>query len=223
MLPASLGLLRAVSPTGRALRAPLFPSGKRRLLAGLLPTIVPLTKRLPFPKGGARRPPPVAETGRSRRSPEGVEGRGQREALRSPGIPGQRSAGRYEDPSKARRTANELASAAGRLCRTEPANKKSRGNEVKIGERRGEKKGYSKQIAAKASIKKVGVAQPASRIKDKRPGGRAYGILDCGTPPVLWSSQGVVTNPCQPGLTSCDAEAGTSHRPFALRQSRTLP
>ena len=68
-----------------------------------------------------------------------------------------------------------------------------------------------------------GVAQPASRIKDKRPGGRAYGILDCGTPPVLWSSQGVVTNPCQPGLTSCDAEAGTSHRPFALRQSRTLP
>jgi len=105
----------------------------------------------------------------------------------------------------------------------EPANKKSRGNEVKIGERRGEKKGYSKQIAAKASIKKVGVAQPASRIKDKRPGGRAYGILDCGTPPVLWSSQGVVTNPCQPGLTSCDAEAGTSHRPFSLRQSRTLP
>ena len=42
---------------------------------------------------------------------------------------------------------------------TEPANKKSRGNEVKIGERRGEreeKKGYSKQIAAKASIKKSG-------------------------------------------------------------------
>ena len=41
----------------------------------------------------------------------------------------------------------------------EPANKKSRGNEVKIGERRGErgeKKGYSKQIAAKASIKKSG-------------------------------------------------------------------
>ena len=32
VLPASLGLLRAVSPTGRALRAPLFPSGKRRLL-----------------------------------------------------------------------------------------------------------------------------------------------------------------------------------------------
>ena len=42
---------------------------------------------------------------------------------------------------------------------TEPANKKSRGNEVKIGERRGEreeKKGYSKQTAAKASIKKSG-------------------------------------------------------------------
>ena len=38
----------------------------------------------------------------------------------------------------------------------EPTNKKSRGNEVKIGERRGEKKGYSKQIAAKASIKKSG-------------------------------------------------------------------
>ena len=38
----------------------------------------------------------------------------------------------------------------------QPANKKSRGNEVKIGERRGEKKRYSKQIAAKASIKKSG-------------------------------------------------------------------
>ena len=43
----------------------------------------------------------MRETGRSRRSPEGVEGRGQREALRSPGIPGQRSAGRYEDPNEA--------------------------------------------------------------------------------------------------------------------------
>ena len=62
---------------------------------------------------GARRPPPVAETGRSCRSPEGVEGRGQREALRSPGIPGQRSAGRYEDPSKARKAASELANIGG--------------------------------------------------------------------------------------------------------------
>ena len=106
---------------------------------------------------------------------------------------------------------------------TEPANKKSRGNEVKIGERRGEKKGTANRSPPRRRSKKAGVAQPASRIKDKRPGGRAYGILDCGTPPVLWSSQGVVTNPCQPGLTSCDAEAGTSHRPFALRQSRTLP
>ena len=45
------------------------------------------------------------------------------------------------------------------VAATEPANKKSRGNEVKIGERRGEreeKKGYSKQTAAKASIKKSG-------------------------------------------------------------------
>ena len=85
------------------------------------------------------------------------------------------------------------------------------------------KKGTANRSPPRRRSKKAGVAQPASRIKDKRPGGRAYGILDCGTPPVLWSSQGVVTNPCQPGLTSCDAEAGTSHRPFALRQSRTLP
>ena len=60
-------------------------------------------------KGGARRPRAVRETGRSRRSPEGVEGRGQREALRSPGIPGQRSAGRYED-------SNETGSVARALC-----------------------------------------------------------------------------------------------------------
>ena len=46
--------------------------------------------------------------------------------------------------------------AEGKWRWTEPANKKSRGNEVKIGERRGEKKGYSKQTAAKASIKKSG-------------------------------------------------------------------
>lgn len=46
--------------------------------------------------------------------------------------------------------------AEGKWRWTEPANKKSRGNEVKIGERRGEKKRYSKQIAAKASIKKSG-------------------------------------------------------------------
>ena len=67
-------------------------------------------KSLLFPEGkrGARRPPPVAETGRSRRSPEGVEGRGQREALRSPGIPGQRSAGRYEDPSETGNIASAL-------------------------------------------------------------------------------------------------------------------
>ena len=44
---------------------------------------------------GARRPRAVRETGRWRRSPEGVKGRGQREALRSPGIPGQRSAGAH--------------------------------------------------------------------------------------------------------------------------------
>ena len=67
-------------------------------------------KSLLFPEGkrGVRRPPPVAETGRSRRSPEGVEGRGQREALRSPGIPGQRSAGRYEDPSETGSNASAL-------------------------------------------------------------------------------------------------------------------
>ena len=167
---------------------------------------------------------PVGEyaTNRARLAGETVAGRSaiggpkgwsgehtKRSAVRSHGTPRKRSAGRCED--------------AGRLCRTEPANKKSRGNEVKIGERRGEKKGTANRPPPRRRSKKAGVAQPASRIKDKRPGGRAYGILDCGTPPVLWSSQGVVTNPCQPGLTSCDAEAGTSHRPFALRQSRTLP
>ena len=69
----------------------------------------------------------------------------KRSAVRSHGTPRKRSAERCED--------------AERPCRTEPANKKSRGNEVKIGERRGEreeKKGYSKQTAAKASIKKSG-------------------------------------------------------------------
>ena len=51
MFPVSLGLLRPVSATGGGLRTPLFPSGKRRLLAGQLLTIVPLTKRLPWVKG----------------------------------------------------------------------------------------------------------------------------------------------------------------------------
>ena len=57
---------------------------------------------------GARRPRAVSETGRCRRSPEGVKGRGQREALRSPGIPGQRSARRYEDSKEAGRAASAL-------------------------------------------------------------------------------------------------------------------
>ena len=63
---------------------------------------------------GARRPRAVRETGRCRRSPEGVKGRGQREALRSPGIPGQRSAGRYEDPNEAGSATSELVSSGGR-------------------------------------------------------------------------------------------------------------
>ena len=50
----------------------------------------------------------MRETGRSCRSPEGVKGRGQREALRSPRIPGQRSAGRYEDPNEAGNATSEL-------------------------------------------------------------------------------------------------------------------
>ena len=51
--PSGLRRLRPVSATGGGLRAPLFPSGKRRLLAGQLLTIVPPTKRLPFRKKGA--------------------------------------------------------------------------------------------------------------------------------------------------------------------------
>ena len=35
MFPVSLGLLRPVSATGGGLRAPLFPSGKRRLLGSV--------------------------------------------------------------------------------------------------------------------------------------------------------------------------------------------
>ena len=69
-----------------------------------------------------------------------------------------RETGRSE-PNEQGRAASELVSVAERPLRIEPANKKSRGNEVKIGERRGEreeKKGYSKQTAAKASIKKSG-------------------------------------------------------------------
>ena len=73
---------------------------------------------------GARRPRAVRETGRSKPNekenckPSGAAGRPlrieeQREALRSPGIPGQRSAGRYEDPSKARKAASELANVGG--------------------------------------------------------------------------------------------------------------
>ena len=71
MFPVSLGLLRPVSRTARGLRAPLFPSGKRKLLGSATPCGVPLTKRLPFRKGGARRPPPVAETGRSKPNEQG--------------------------------------------------------------------------------------------------------------------------------------------------------
>ena len=55
-LPASLGLLRPASATGGGLRAPLFPSGKRRLLAGQLPAVVALSKRLPLsPRGRTKR------------------------------------------------------------------------------------------------------------------------------------------------------------------------
>ena len=100
------------SVTAAPCHLPLIPKGGSEVV--LLHTVVPLIKRLLFHKGGARSARPVGETGRSRRSPEGVEGRGQREALRSPGIPGQRSAGRYEDPNEAGSAASELASVGGR-------------------------------------------------------------------------------------------------------------
>ena len=61
-LPASLGLLRPASATGGGLRAPLFPSGKRRLLAGQLLTIVPLTKRLPLIRRGRTKRAPCGRS-----------------------------------------------------------------------------------------------------------------------------------------------------------------
>ena len=66
MFPVSLGLLRPVSATGGGLRAPLFPSGKRRLLAGQLLTIVPLTKMLPLIRRGRTKRAPC---GRNRPKP----------------------------------------------------------------------------------------------------------------------------------------------------------
>src|SRR5699024_3367645 len=67
MFPVSLGLLRPVSATGGGLRTPLFPSGKRRLLDGAASCDSSTSQKAPFSqKGGARRPPPVAETGRSK-------------------------------------------------------------------------------------------------------------------------------------------------------------
>ena len=54
--PSGLRRLRPVSATGGGLRAPLFPSGKRRLLAGQLPAVVALSKRLPLsPRGRTKR------------------------------------------------------------------------------------------------------------------------------------------------------------------------
>ena len=50
--PSGLRRLRPVSATGGGLRTPLFPSGKRRLLAGQLLTIALLTKRLPLIRRG---------------------------------------------------------------------------------------------------------------------------------------------------------------------------
>ena len=68
MVPVSLGLLRPVSATGGGLRAPLFPSGKRRLLDSATSYGCTTNQKAPLSKRGARRPPPVAETGRSKPS-----------------------------------------------------------------------------------------------------------------------------------------------------------
>ena len=80
-----------------------------------LHAIVPLSKRLPFPKGGARsarcaRSSAKVSLSKPRR---GGGARTRPKGVRSPGIPGQRSAGRYEDPNEAGRAASELANIGG--------------------------------------------------------------------------------------------------------------
>ena len=71
-------------------------------------------------KRGARRPPPVAETGRSRRSPEGVEGRGAhggraqcaKQAVVSPmkqGVPQASLRAQWDDHAELRNSAKRFA------------------------------------------------------------------------------------------------------------------
>src|SRR5699024_3367643 len=71
-LPASLGLLRPVSATGGGLRAPPFCEKGAFWEVELSHEAAP-SKSLLFPEGkrGVRRPPPVAETGRSKPSETG--------------------------------------------------------------------------------------------------------------------------------------------------------
>ena len=79
-------------------------------------------KSLLFPEGkrGVRRPPPVAETGRSRRSPEGVEGRGAhggraqcaKQAVVSPmkqGVPQASLRAQWDDHAELRNSAKRSA------------------------------------------------------------------------------------------------------------------
>ena len=80
-----------------------------RLLAGQLLTIMPLIKRLPCERGRTKRALCAEQREVSPSKPRRGEGERTRpKGVRSPGIPGQRSAGRYEDPSETGNIASAL-------------------------------------------------------------------------------------------------------------------